>query len=200
MALGLVGKADFTNLGFDDPDLTHVNFGSSRPRGPGSEVYKGWSVLADGVPYMGNVSVTKTTGIPIALTPGFVVLGSPGLFGNYSTSFGPVDGNVGVAYTLSQTGVIPAGTSDFRYLYSGGVGFRILIDGVEIQHSDDKGTALWSADVAAYSGQNVTLTFVLPQSGGIFDIAGFRQVPEPKGWILGLLGGALALWPWSKRK
>ena len=56
------------------------------------------------------------------------------------------------------------------------------------------------ANVSGFAGQQVSLEFVFPKGGSIFDIAGFTIAPEPSTYALFGLGAALLWWQHRRRK
>jgi hypothetical protein len=72
---------DFINLGFDDPNLSHVVAGI----GPTSEVLQGWTLKNEnGVPYPPFTYVSLGAQYPVSLSPAFVIPNSGVNFGKYS--------------------------------------------------------------------------------------------------------------------
>ena len=50
---------------------------------------------------------------------------------------------------------------------------------------------LWSVDVSGYAGQTVELAFRARNGWGIFDVLGFKTIPEPSSLALFGLGAAV---------
>lgn len=200
-----VAGGEFINLGFDDPDLSHVrpwkpptaHLGALVGQwAPVDEVFRGWTVdsgaMLEGYPYYGLVSVDGLYGKPFALSPvgpprgGYVVNASYTSYFDYYR----------FPFSLSQVGTVPADAA-----------LLVMLGGVEVSMN---GTdlalitpAFWSytyADVSSFAGKEVELTLRFPGGSDIrFDIIGFQPIPEPATWGLMLLGGWLTL-GWLRRR
>jgi hypothetical protein len=204
---------DFINLGFDQPNLSHVQTMNGLQQGPTSEVLQGWSLtIGNGVAYPPSTIISVGPAAPLSLYPAQNVQGIGPDLGKYSLFLGPVLGPPGQSfspvYTLSQTGVIPANASSLQFLLSDAIAglppanlFQCQINGQSASLSVAPGIRpdILNADVSAFAGQQVNLSFVFGQ--GIFsqfDIAGFTTTPEPSTYAL--LGFCAALlWCGSRR-
>jgi hypothetical protein len=207
-----LSAGEFINLGFDDPDLSHVVLFSPvtvtprdpKPYAPVNEAFRGWTVSdqVDRFPYYGLVGVGDGE-IPFGLG------GVPGFYRVRVSEYTiwTVNGGQGrPAFSLSQTGRVPEGAAFLNYLQnpgkfgtvggSRGEDLQVYLNGVRQASIDLEGEgagSMWRAvDVSAYSGQEVELKFYFPDAVAYrFDIIGFVPVPEPSTWALLVMGGAL---------
>jgi hypothetical protein len=187
---------DFVNLTFDQPDLT----GSLSPIYPGgpltgkaSDLLRGWTLLADGVP------VPKMTYSPLGTgSAGFATLrelapgSAPPAFGRFTLLFESIPPN-DHALSLQQRGTIPSDALGLRFFATGAVELRI--DGDVVGVTDNRVTVYPEIDVSRYAGQMVNLEFSIRRGvGPEFDIFGFTQIPEPSTWMLLGVGAAGLVW------
>lgn len=191
----------FTNLGFDSPDLTHLD---SFQQAPAGEAIRGWSLKLDnGVAYPTRIIVANELVSPVSLTTDHKIPGTDVDFGKYSLFMGGVGSSVTPIYHLSQIGLIPGDAGALRFYLSDAISglpstavFQFLINGQRVGLKMAPGIRpdILDADVSVYAGQDVNLEFVFGKTfTRSFDIAGFTTVPEPSTYALLGFGAAL-LW------
>jgi hypothetical protein len=211
----LAQGGEFVNLGFDEPDLTHVQYELVRDTmvAPVTEALRGWSVTpyVEPLPYGGTISVNGG-GPPFGLVP---VVDQPGkeLYGNYylsMDSYWTIGGQSPARHTviISQTGLVPAGAGLLVFQQDGGWGTGPI--GLEVNGQSKTQFPYWgwpftfsAIDVSGSAGRDVSLSVVFPEGGAYtFDIRGFEAVPEPSTFVLVVVGGAallLARWKLTTR-
>ena len=193
----LAFAGDFINLGFEEPNLSHVVAG----RGPTSEVLQGWTLNNEnGIQYPPFTYVSLGTQYPMSLSPASVIPNSGVDFGKYNLFLAAPSQSYLPIYHLSQTGTIPSQATDLQFLLvnSGGAPFDMLINGKAVPYTGS--ASIEVANVSSYAGQTVNLEFTFQPYGGIqFDIAGFTTTPEPSTYALFGVG-AVMLWWQSRRK
>jgi hypothetical protein len=213
-ALGLLPLSalggDFVNLGFNEPDLSHlaVNPETGFPTGPVAELVRGWSVSYGNARTTFTGSITLSDGAPpFSLTP---AVGDFDLvrYGPYRLKFNTFAGlrPGGVEFGqrpltfVSQRGLVPVGATSLDFLSSNAFNeVEVTIDGVQ-QLVGGSPNLQKQVDVRAFAGKEILLEFIIPEKlSVILDVRGFSVVPEPSAWAL--LGvGALALCWVSRRK
>jgi len=197
--------AEFVNLGFDDPDLSHVEFSIGRGVhvGPANEVLRGWTINPPAAqwPDSGRISVDGGSP-PFGLTPS-VDPQSLAWYGRYHLDVNVYDefifgGGMPLrpTLTLSQVGRVPVDAAWLKVWEGGGYfgPLEAYIDGrpgVLTPPPIPTGSGVTFLDVSAVAGQEAELKFVFP-AGTLhdFDIIGFVPVPEPSSWALLAVGAA----------
>lgn len=199
LVAGSAQGADFVNLTFDNPDLSHARmfappaFEKKALYAPVGEALRGWtfstSPSIEGTPWQGLIGVDGTGGGVVALLPtdqdGHYMLGInnewyPGVFRGKTE--------------ISQRGDIPSLTPVLAYYSSSGKigesGSRLYINGGEvIPYTLVTGSGRYYADLSSFAGQTVDLRVqFLPGLNGTFEIFGFQAVPEPSTFLLALGG------------
>jgi hypothetical protein len=151
-------QADFTNLGFEDPDLSQLSINpiTLRQEASASRILRGWSVFANGAPFNGNVQLAENTVRPISLTS--IASNHREVLGDWAVYFDST-GGPSVSYTFNQTGTIPLEAIALPYLHSGAGDWGIFVNGTEIPRVRVLGQLLGEADVTAFAGKTVELSF-----------------------------------------
>jgi PEP-CTERM motif len=96
--------------------------------------------------------------------------------------------------TISQAGVIPIAVQTLIYW---GSALQVLVDGQRLSFtaiSNAPNYTVWGANISAYAGQGVQLSFTAPwQTSGLLDNLQFSSapIPEPSALALAALGGLL---------
>lgn len=194
LKLALTANAQgFINLGFNDVDLSNLNFDPlvRAQFGTPSKLLNGWQIAINGSPI--NKVWYNPFGVftgPPGVTVGRVPETFPADFGAYAlieNGFilnGSQEGSVEIR--IGQAAEIPIGARQLRFYSS--VSPIVYIDGKQVDY-DQVGQFLY---VTPYSGRRVDLEFAFPNKLGnltsTFDIIGF--VPEPTTMSLLVLGTA----------
>ena len=204
MLLLLIGRSGwgqgFENLDFEQATIDPNPDTFTYPMDP-SECFPGWIVGGSGTVVfynglsVGAPAVTLMGPDPSGRNPGFTPFqGSYSVFLVYFNIAGPPP-------TLSQSGLIPAGTRSLTFLVDGGHGDDavVMLNGIVIPLVSVSGGRL-AADVSAWAGSVAQLTFSTP-TGNIyapelfyFDDVQFSSNPVPEPRTLGIIGlGVLLL-------
>jgi len=181
----------FTNLGFEDPNLSHVVGG----RGPTSEVLQGWTLKNEnGISYPQQTIVTPNLAYPASLTSAPSIPGTGVDFGKNALFLGPIFPSLLPVYTLSQSGTIPINAAQLLFYNSSSPAIILQINGQSIPYANNIFTGIVNVDISTFAGQQVDLSFTFPKGAPLlFDIAGFTTVPEPSTYALFGFGAAM-LW------
>ena len=191
--------ASFINLDFEQANVpaTPPNTFGTISVDP-SLAFPGWTVPPNGSTYPTSVGYnTLSLGGPAVILMGPDFPNGPGydpLQGNYSVLlqyFG-----IGNPPALSQTGLIPAGTTSIHMLGDA----VVEINGTVIPMSNGSG------NVSAYAGQTVQLTITTSDNATVnapvwdyFDDIQFSQVPEPNVVSLAGVCGFFSVWLLKRR-
>jgi hypothetical protein len=190
-------SGDFTNLTFDEPDLT----GSLRPADLGnprtpfygltSQILRGWTLLGNGQPL---TEITYQPGVGDTFGPATLIRRQTSSGENFYMRLNSQPPNI-VDLTLRQTGTVPVVANSLTFLANSPM--QLIVNGDVLYTVDTAVTTLPTVDLSRYAGQNVTLDFHVLQHPNIgatfsFDVLGFTQIPEPSTWALFGVG-ALAL-------
>jgi hypothetical protein len=188
----------FVNLDFEDATIAPTPVGGSTYPVDPAQCFPGWTVGADTVVSYNDLSI----GAPA------VNLMGPN-FPN-AVNYTPLQGSYSVLLqyfgepeppTLSQAGLIPAGTQSINFLVGNGENDAVvMLNGVNIPLIQISGGRL-AGNISAFSGTVAQLTFSTTSSNGgegdwlYFDDIqfSFTAVPEPSEFALGALG-AFLLW------
>lgn len=194
-----VAAQGFTNLTFDEPDLSGplTLVQPDDPRTPflgnTSQIIHGWTLLGNGLPLSQIAYTTGSSLDPVTLIRR-ADLSSPSGF-NYELglySFPPDR----IDLRLMQTGRIPDNAAGLA-LFSGGR-MDVIVNGETIFRTDTSGTGYPVADISRFAGQTVALEFHVVQGPAgasfLFDIGGFTQIPEPSTWALSGVGILVLAW------
>jgi hypothetical protein len=197
-------QGTFQNLDFESanpgPPITGPIMGA--PYQPMALALPGWSASIGGIPVNEVLQNDLTLGAPAVVLVG----PGPGL-----GPFSPIDGNYSVLLidsfpttlpSISQTGLVPAGTQTLLFRADPGVGGMNVSIGNENVAFSAVGTGpnytLYGANISAWASQTEQLSFTAEQSPGLniweIDDISFSPnsvVPEPRPLALMGMGGFL---------
>ncbi len=199
---GLCATAgDFVNLTFDEPDLSGdlvPIYPGGALRGLTSEILRGWTVTAGGSPVLFATYATYRQPWGSEVVSVFQNEPTSPLGDSVYLRSGPA-GPQAPEIRLSQTGTIPQFATGLEVDSAGYV--QGFINGTKSGEVNNllAGPFIW--DVRPYQGQTVKLEiYVRPNDQILFDILGFRPIPEPSTWALLGMGTALLGWQtWRRR-
>ena len=204
LASSVVARAQgtFQNLDFEQANIVPI---------VGSPLYPYAVTVANALPYWsvfyGNVEQSQITFNDPSLGATAVTLyttGYPVIEGNYSVLLqGGVTLSRGAetpaAASISQTGLIPAGTQSL--LFETELGYELLDVYIGSQNvpltavRSGPNYTLYGTDISAWAGQTEQLTFSAPSSGvlndWLLDDISFSAVPEPGMVALSAMSGLL---------
>ncbi len=184
-APALFGQGTFQNLDFEaaqlilvDPVIGYYDFAAALP---------GWSG------YIGGVLQTKfIPSMPLDPRFAYITILAPPIIapqGRYAVSF--KDGKdqltgATIPVTLSQTGLVPAGTKSLEFIAAGD-GTAVSLGGHELTKVE-LGPDRWGADISAYAGQTLELQFSV--YAPFLDDIRFSSsaIPEPSVFALAGMG------------
>jgi hypothetical protein len=195
---------NFVNLDFEQATVTTPVGGSIYPADP-AQLFPGWTVGGSGTVVSYN---DLSLGAPAVDLMGPDFPNFPGytpLQGSYSVLL-QYFGGVSPPPTLSQTGLIPAGTESINFLVGSGESDAVMtVNGVNIPLVPISGGEL-AGDISAFAGTVAQLTFSTTSNTGYeenslyFDDIQFSAspVPEPSAVVLFSVC-ALFLLAWRKK-
>jgi hypothetical protein len=201
--VGAYGQGTFQNLDFESanipsgtPPLASFSFGDALP---------GWSG------FYGNTSGTNPatfvvydgmslSGPMMAIFDALNTIGVHPLQGNYSPYlFGGWDPSHPTSMTISQTGLIPDGTTSiFMDVYAWN-GFTVTLGGQTIISAAGPWSGEVGADISSFAGQTAQLSITVPSlpvsnlrpNGLMIDDIRFEPSPEPSVVALSVLGALI---------
>jgi hypothetical protein len=199
--VGAYGQGTFQNLDFESASIP-----SGTQPGSGafiSSALPGWTpsgAIYDGVSLGGAIICIEDGlgGWPRPLQGTY----SPALFGGYS----PI---VGVSSTISQTALVPNGTTsllmDAQPVFSWNYGFTVSLGGRTVSMvplETFSSYTVYGGDISVFAGQTAQLSITVPPppsyspnpNGFLFDNIMFSTIPEPS--VLGLAAVGLLLVGW----
>jgi hypothetical protein len=193
------GRAqDFVNLDFEDATIAPTPVGGSVFPADPTQCFPGWTVSGAGTVVMYNDLSLGSPALEL-MGPNFpnAVNRTP-LQGLFSTELYYDNGTIFQPPTLSQTGLVPAGTQSINFSVGNGLSdAAVSLNGVNISLAPIAGGRL-AGDISAFAGSMATLTFsvALNRVGDnalYFDDIQFSTspIPEPSTLALGALGALL---------
>ena len=185
--------ADFRNFRFEEPILTHLVPWNPVQAAPAAELFSGWSVYRNGVPYFGDAVYVAPDDFG---TGGFLTLwAGRGTIPTYVRS-GPDFFEPNALWSLRQSGTVP---DDARTVILGSEGLEsIFANNVKLNRYKLE-TIYYGYDISSYTGREVELRIDF-RAPTIFFNQGFspEAIPEPS--EVALLGAGLASLLWLRRR
>jgi hypothetical protein len=192
-------QGTFQNLNFE---LADPGTGTTAFNIPVANALPYWAVTIGGVQRTEinyNATSTGSTAVTLVSTADSVF---PAIDGNYSVLL--QGGITASAASISQTGIIPAGTESLMFEAQPDVGtFQVFVGGQNVPFSAlglGPNYTLYGANISAWAGDTEQLTFSAMEGGQgvglnnwVLDDISFSPtgVPEPDPFILTGLGGTL---------
>jgi len=204
----------FVDLGFESPTFVSTNGLLSGSIGL-PQAFPGWSATVGGLPLsyaLSNTVYLDTAGMSIINSNynTFGVIPGGVLQGRYTAILmsGTLTNTVtGVDASLSQTGLVPAGTRSLQFYalsaFDSFGTFTVTMDGQDLSLtaiSNALNYTIYGTDISAWAGQTAQLSFNVlghsPQGSSEYlylDSIQFsiQPVPEPSTFALGALGALL---------